>query len=145
MKRPILIAVGSLAFAVARAATPLSTVIDRALHQGVDGAIPPHLSTVLGLGTATTGTPVRQLVARAGHTVHTFNVDPAHRHEIVLFVVDEDAKVTTAYLMTPAGRLRKVVTYHGNEVPVTIPRAHAQAEFTAERDAWYHRDLPPSR
>jgi hypothetical protein len=44
--------------------------------------------------------------------------------------------------MSPAGRLRKVVTYHNGDEPAVIPRAHAQKEFAEERDAWLHLKAP---
>ena len=86
--------------------------------------------------------PARQLLLRSGHAVHAFNVDPNHRHEIVLFVIDEQLKRTAGFLMTPAGRLRKVVTYRDGEIPVVVPRAHAAVEFSVERDAWTQASAP---
>jgi hypothetical protein len=133
---PFLIAC-CLAFApVASARTPLSDVIDHALHDGAVATLPGPLSKALGVSRKDRPMPARQLLVRSGHAVHAFNVDPMHRHEIVLFVFDEQVKRTTGFLMTPAGRLRKVVTYREGEIPVTVPRAHADVEFSAERDAW---------
>ena len=145
MKRICLIVVGCLALATnASARTPLSAIIDRALDDGADATLPAPLSRTLGVSRKDRPMPARQLLFRSGHTVHTFNVDPGHRHEIVLYVIDEETKRTTGYLMTPAGRLRKVVTYREGEVPVTVPRAHAGIEFSAERDAWTERPSPSS-
>jgi len=140
VKRLIVTMLGLLAVATASAATPLAATIDEAVRTGANATLPPNLSAVLGLGKIGQATRVRQLLVRKGHTVHAFNVDPLHRHEIVLFVADEDNKTTTAYLMTAAGRLRKAITYHGGEAPVTIPRAHAAASFAAESDSWTNRD-----
>jgi len=116
------------------AAIPLSGVIDRAVRDGVDATRPGPLSKALGVSRREGPMPARQLLLRSGHTAHAFNVDPKHRHEIVLFVVDEQVKRTTGFLMTPAGRLRKVVTYGEGETPVTAPRAHADVEFSTERN-----------
>lgn len=131
-----------LAAPLAMAATSLSGTIDDVLKTGADATLPRNLSSVLGLATRRKSTPVKQLIYRRGQVVHAFNVDPAHRHEIVLFVADEAARVTTAYLMSPAGRLRKVVTYHNGEEPSVIPRAHAEKEFAQERDAWLNLKAP---
>ena len=145
MKGICLIVVGCLAFAAhASARTPLSTIIDRALDDGTDAILPAPLSRTLGVSRKDRPMPARQLLFRSGHTVHAFNVDPEHRHEIVLYVIDEETKRTTGYLMTPAGRLRKIVTYREGEEPVTVPRAHAGVEFSAERDAWTERPSPSS-
>lgn len=142
MKRCLLIAAGWLALSSATAATPLSALIDRTIASGGDATLPPNLSIVLGLASHGHATPVKQLMVREGKTVHMFNVDANHRHEIVLAIADEDAKVVTAYLMSPAGRLRKAVTYRNGEQPAAIPRAHAAAGFAAERDAWTRSDRP---
>jgi hypothetical protein len=136
LKKLTLLLLANLACMSALAGTSLSGTIDEVLRSGADATLPPNLSSVLGLAKPGQATSVKQLIFRRGQTVHAFNVDPAHRHEIVLFAADEAAKMTTAYLMTPAGRLRKVVTYANGSAPVTIPRAHAQKDFAAERDAW---------
>jgi hypothetical protein len=131
-----------LAAPLAWAATSLGSTIDDVLKSGADATLPPNLSKVLGLASRGRATPVKQLVFRRGQVVHAFNVDPAHRHEIVLFIADEATRETTAYLMTPTGRLRKAVTYQFGDEPVVILRAHAEKQFTEERDAWLHLRMP---
>ncbi len=95
----------------ASAGSPLSAIIDNALHTGTATVLPPKVALALGLGRRNQATPVRQLLSRDDPSVGLFNVGPGRRHEIVLASANESAGVTTAFLMTPAGRLPKFIPY----------------------------------
>jgi hypothetical protein len=132
-------AAGTAPFAVAPAAsvTPaLSGLIDAALHHGPDGLLPAHLSAVLGVGTAEQPTPVKQAVMRAGDTVRTFNVCTAQHGDVVLINTNERSHALKAYLVTPAGALRKAVSYRAGQVPSERPLASASKDFASEIKFW---------
>ncbi|HET7756545.1 MAG TPA: hypothetical protein VFK87_04740 [Steroidobacteraceae bacterium] len=118
------------------ATTWAETLAARALSEGPSSRLPPHLSAVLGLASNGQGLAVRQLVARDGFTVRTFNVGAAAPHRVVVIVADEAARSTTAYLLTARGRLRRAVGYHSGEAPRELPAGEAQSGFAAEVRFW---------
>lgn len=121
----------------ARAATSWSeTLAARALKEGPSSQLQPHLSAVLGLSGDGQGLAVRQLVARDGFTVRTFNVGAQAPHRIVVMVADEGARLTVVYLLTPHGHLRRALQYHTGEAPENLSTAAAQPGFAAEVRFW---------
>jgi len=124
------------AASMASTMTPLSTVVDDALAAGADAVLPPALAVPLGLSRNAEGTPVRQITGQGARLTHRFCVSTSHRHEIVMLTEDASSHITTAYLLSVAGKLRKAVIQPGEGAAATIPRARATIEFTAERDYW---------
>jgi hypothetical protein len=143
MLRPImlrgftaLIATAALAGAARDAPSWTETLSARVLSAGASVQLPPHLSGVLGLANNGRGIAVRQLVARDGHTVRTFNVGTDAPHRVVLIVVDEAQQSSVAYLLTHSGQLRKAVAYHTGEEPRELSAAEARAGLDTELRFW---------
>lgn len=143
MFRPILLrsftallAAVVLAGAARAATTWAETLTARALSAGASSRLPPHLSAVLGITSNDQGLAVRQLIARDGFTVRTFNVGLEAPHTVVVMVVDEAARSSVAYLVTRRGRLRKAVEYHSGEEPRELSVPQAQPRFSAEVRFW---------
>lgn len=113
------------------------TLSARVLNAGAGVRLPPHLSAALGLtGNEAPGLAVRQLAARDGHTVRTFNVGVEAPHRVVVIVVDEVAQLSVAYLLTQRGHLRKAVEYHSGEQPRELSASEARSGFEAEMQFW---------
>jgi hypothetical protein len=143
MYRPITLSWFTAVLAVAllggaaRAATSWAeTLATRALNEGPTSQLPPHLTAVLGLSRDDEGLAVRQLVFRDGFTVRTFNVGARAPHRVVVMVVDEAARLTVAYLVTPHGHLQRALQYHAGEAPQELSAAVAQPGFAAEARFW---------
>ena len=129
--------VAALLGGAARAATSwVETLAAQALKQGPSSQLPPHLTAVLGLSGDGQGLAVRQLVARDGFIVRTFNVGAQAPHRVVLMVADEAAKSTVAYLLTPRGHLTRALQYHAGAAPEEVPVAAAHQGFAAEVRFW---------
>lgn len=132
----VLAAAAALAGPALAAATWAETLAARALSNGPTSRLPPNLSAVLGLATNGQGLAVRQLVVRDGFTVRTFNVGAEAPRRVVVIVADEAAHLTTAYLLSQRGHLRKAVEYHTGEAPRELSAAEAQSGFDAEVRFW---------
>ena len=98
--------------------------------------LPPHVSSVLGLADPAQGVEVRQLLAREGQRVRTYNVSVAHHRELVLFNADEQTGTVSAYLLSPAGRLRQAVSYHAGGDPQVLQAHEAREGFAREVRFW---------
>ena len=123
--------------AVAHAATSWAEKLAaQALEQGPTAELPPHLAEILGLSSNGQPLAVHQIVSRDGFTVRTFNVATQAPHRVVVMVVDEAAKLTAAYLLTPHGHLRRALQYHAGEAPKDLPVAQAKSDFAAEVRFW---------
>jgi hypothetical protein len=107
-----------------------------ALSEGPASRLPPNLCAVLKLTTNGQGLAVRQLVVREGLTVRHFNVGADAPHRVVVIVADEAAHLTTVYLVTRRGHLRRAVEYHTGEAPQDLSAAQAKAGFDAEVRFW---------
>ena len=127
---------------VAAAPSWLDRLTDQALSAGADAQLPPHLTVVLGLAADEQSTPVRQLVARVDHLVHTFNVSATDRRTVVIILADEQSHATTAYLVSKGGRLRKTVAYGPDQPTELLSAPQAQAGFARERRYWSERAPP---
>lgn len=108
----------------------------QALTSGFQATLPPHVSVVLGLASKIESVPVRQLVSRAGQKVHTYNVSVAHHTDVVLFLVDERALSTVAYLLTSGGKLRKAVSYQTGGEPRELTASEARPGLAREIRYW---------
>ena len=128
---------GGFWLAPALASAPwLAERVEHAVEAGADSTLPPIMSVVLGVAKKEQATSVRQLVGRAGDRVHTFNVSVADHAKIVLTNVDERAHVTTAYLVSPKGALRKAIIYAAGKPAEQLTSAAARPEFRSELDYW---------
>lgn len=132
----VLIAAALLSGAARATTSWAETLAARALEQGPSAQLPPHLAEVLGLASNGQALVVRQVVYRDGFTVRTFNVAAQAPHRMVVTVVDEADKLTTAYLLTPHGHLRRALQYRHGEAPQELPVATAQPAFAAEVRFW---------
>ncbi len=120
-----------------RAETPWTGALTQlALTSGYQAKLPPHLAMVLGLAPQGESIEVRQLVSRADQKVRTFNVSVAHHQDLVVFLVDERKQATVAYLLTPAGKLRKAVAYHTRGEPRELSASEAHAGLAREVRYW---------
>jgi hypothetical protein len=108
----------------------------QALRSGFQANLPPHLSVVLGLASKAESVPVRQLASRSGQKVHTYNVVVARPEDVVLFVVDERAQSTIAFLLGSGGKLRKAVSYPTGGDPHELSASEARAGLAQETRYW---------
>ncbi len=120
----------------APAAGGLGALTARALRVGSDAKLPPNLVSTLGFGTQETGMPVRQLAIRVGGDVRAFNVSKAHPAVVVMFDHNEVSRVTVAYLVSSAGKLRRAVSYQAGGAGGVLPAAEAQRRFAPELKYW---------
>jgi hypothetical protein len=114
---------------------------DVTVREGLHAALPPHISTLLGLSKEEEF-PVQQGVVRTGNLVQGFDVSVADRNDIVLFVVDEAANNQALFLTSPEGVLRKVVSVKagvGDVVRITDKEREA---FKEEKQFWVDRLVP---
>ena len=125
-----------LAGATLAAPPRLAALVDEALGAGADARLPPNLALVLGLADTLQPAPVRQIAARVEHEMRAFNVSLANHRDLVMFTVDEQTQVTTAFLLGPDGRLRKAVSYAAGAEPVTMTQASARKPFERELAFW---------
>jgi len=130
-----------LIMAATLGATPSTVVlpqplIDAVLRSGPDGQVPAHLSVVLGLTKAERPIPVKQAVLREGSIVRTFNVSTVRHDDVVLMSYDEQARSMQAYLTSPAGTLRKAISYRAGGQAVERTTADAAIDFAMEVKRW---------
>jgi hypothetical protein len=106
------------------------------MQSGRDAQLPPHLSLVLGLGNGEQATAVKQIATQVSHEVHAFNVCAADHGNLVIFSYSEESRTTVAFLLAPAGTLRKAVSYVANGPTREMPNAEARTAFAREREFW---------
>jgi hypothetical protein len=132
----LLITVALFSDSEVAAGAPLSAVVDEALRSGADVTLPGPVAAIFGFAGDGKSVPMRQIEIRRDAAVHTFAVSPAHRHEIVISVLDGSTGISTSYLLTIAGKLRRVAQFSSPASPHSVPRSHAGAGFSSERDFW---------
>ncbi len=136
----LLLVLGMLLGTTALAAAPwMPPLTEQTLSSGFLTRLPVEVSRALGLSKADEGTEVRQLLAKSGRHVRTFNVGVADHGEVVVFDVDAHSGATVAYRLTPDGRLRSAVSYQAGGAARTLSPADAQAGFAAEVHFWSAR------
>jgi hypothetical protein len=111
----------------------------QALSSGFLARLPPAVSVALGLAKAEEGTEVRQLIAKAGHQVRTFNVSVANHNDLVVFNVDARTATTVAYLVGADAKLRKAVSYQAGGEAHELAAVEARAGLTREAHFWSAR------
>ena len=117
----------------------VQTLTQEALDSGFLSRLPPNVSVVFGLSKPQEGTDVRQLLAKEGHQVRTFNVSVANHADIVIFNVNAQSGTTVAYLVGPDGQLRKAVAYQTGGEAKDLSAADAKAGMAREKKYWSAR------
>lgn len=115
--------------------------VDKTLQAGLQAKLPPHLSTLLGLGNEEECL-VRQGVVRTGKVVQGFDVSTANKNDVVLFVVDETANQQTLYLTSKEGALRRVVAVEQGVGRIQKVTAEDRKAFQKEKQFWLDRLAP---
>jgi hypothetical protein len=126
-----------LAVASADSATrSLDALVDAVIRKGPDNQLPAHLSVILGVSALEQKTPVKQAVMRDGYTVRTFNVCTANHSDLVMLTYNEQNHSSKAYLVSPAGVLRKAVYYQAGDPANERSLADARSDFLIEFKFW---------
>jgi hypothetical protein len=125
------------------ATRPLTRLVDAVLRRGPDSQLPAHLSVVLGLSAMEKPTPVKQAVMRDGYRVRTFNVCAANHDDVVLITYNERSRSSKAYLASPAGELRKAVSYQAGAPAEVRSPADARSDFADEIKFWTDLESAP--
>jgi len=119
----------------------MAQAVDRTLHEGLQGMLPPHISTLLGL-TKEKECPVMQGVLRGNARVQGFDVSSVNKNDVVLFVVEETTNSQVLYLTSRGGTLRKVVKVEAGEGRVQTISADDRKAFAKEKQFWLDRLAP---
>ena len=117
----------------------VQTLTQEALDSGFLSRLPPNVSVVFGLAKPQEGTDVRQLLAKEGHQVRTFNVGVVNHADVVIFDVNAQSGTTVAYLVAPNGQLRKAVAYQTGGEARGLSAADAKAGMAREKKYWSAR------
>jgi len=119
----------------------MARAVERTVDEGLQGKLPPHISTLLGL-TKETECPVMQGVLRTGKVVQGFDVSIANKNDVVLFVVDEATGDQTLYLTSKDGLLRKLIKVDKGEGQVKKITPEDRKAFEREKQFWLDRLAP---
>jgi hypothetical protein len=123
----------------------LQAVVDAVARGGIDIQLPAHLSVVLGVSSTEQPTAVKQAVVRDAQSVRTFNVCVANRENAVILTYDESSHTTKAYLVSPAGVLRKAVSYQAGGPANERSLTAARSDFAGEVKFWTHLQHVPGQ
>ena len=128
----------------ARGATThsLKPLIDTVIRYGPDSQLPAHLSVVIGISQVEQTTAVKQAAARNGAMVRTFNVSVANHDDVVMILYDEQSRAAKAYLSSPAGTLRKAISYQADAPATVRPLGAARDDFAREINFWVEFGKP---
>jgi hypothetical protein len=121
----------------------LEALVEAVVRHGPDSNLPAHLSVILGVSAVERQTAVKQAVMRSGAMVRTFNVCTAHHDDVVIMTYDEQNHSTKAYLTSPAGKLRKAVSYQSGAAANERSLADARVDFRNELTFWTDLDHRP--
>jgi hypothetical protein len=122
----------------------LGDLIDAVIRQGPASQLPAHLSVVLGVSRMEQPTAVKQAVMREAETVRTFNVCTANHDDVVMITYNEQSRSSKAYLMSPAGKLRKAVSFQAGAPAIERSLQEARSDFAAEVKFWMDVEHPPA-
>src|SRR5258708_29683260 len=114
----------------------LEGLVDAVIRNGPGNQLPAHLSVILGVSALEQKTPVKQAVMRDGYTVHTFNVCTANHRDLVMLTYNEQNHSSKAYLVSPAGALRKAGYYQAGDPANERSPADAHSDFLIELKFW---------
>jgi hypothetical protein len=122
----------------ARGAATLSLkpLIDAVIRNGPDSQLPAHLSVMMGVSPVEQTTAVKQAVVRDGAMVRTFNVCVANHDDVVIIHYNEQSRAAKAYLSSPAGTLRKALSYKADAPATVRPLGAARDDFAKEINFW---------
>ena len=124
------------AAAAAAAAEGIGALVAEAGQIGKEARLPPHIVEALGLGAHVGGLAVRQLALRQGVEVHAFNVSAENSRDVVMFEHNEASKDTVVFLLTPAAKLRRAVSYSAGGESHVLAAPEARRRFAPELDYW---------
>jgi hypothetical protein len=130
--------------AFAQAAASLEGLIEATVRQGPDSQLPARLSVVLGVSRAEQPTAVKQAVMRNGETVRTFNVCAANHGDVVMITYNERSRSSKVYLVSPAGALRKAVSFQAGAPAAERSLQEASGDFAGELKFWLDIDVHPT-
>lgn len=114
----------------------LGALVDTVMRRGPSSQLPAHLSLVLGISRAEQATQVKQAVVRDGVLVRTINVCVAKQDDVVLIAYNETTHASKAYLVSPAGALRKAVAYQAGAPSIERPLKESRADAEREIKFW---------
>jgi len=127
---------GPAAGATAQAAAGVASLVAKAQQIGKEARLPPHVVDVLGLGTHVGGLAVRQLAIRNGSEVRAFNVSAENSQDIVIFDYNEATKSSQMFLLTPAAKLRRAITFIAGSESHVLAMPEARRRFKPQLDYW---------
>jgi hypothetical protein len=122
--------------AAAAAAAGVGALVAEAGRNGQDARLSPNLTDVLGLGAHVGGLAVRQLAVHQGSEVRAFNVSAENSMDVVIYDYNESTRAMRVFLLTPAARLRRALTFTAGEAPHALAAPEARRSFAAELDYW---------
>jgi hypothetical protein len=131
-----MVGVALLAVSALGAPRSLAGLIDAVIREGPASRLPAHLSVVLGVSRDEQPTAVKQAVIRDGDTVRTFNVSMGNHGDVVMITYNERSRSSKAYLVSPAGELRKAVSFQAGAPATERSLQEARGDFATEIKFW---------
>jgi hypothetical protein len=119
----------------------LAVAIDRALAEGHDAILPPHVSNLLGISPQEQEVPVKQF-AEMGEPIRGFEVSTAVHNNVVIFVESRAQKESTFYLFSRFGALRKVLSVKEGVGHSRQPTPDDREAFEKEKRRWIDQLAP---
>jgi hypothetical protein len=140
-----LLAIGSVVAQSQKPAPPkpksrMATAVELTLEKGHEAALPPHVSTLLGISHEQE-IPIKQAV-EMGEVIRGFEVSTAERNDVVIFVENRAEKDTTFYLTSRTGTLRKVLSVREGTGYSRRPTKDDENIFRKEKQYWLDRLVP---
>ncbi len=129
-----------------KASTPttqqrFALAVNKALEQGHDAFLPPHISHLLGISPDEQKVPVKQFV-EMGQTVRGFEVSAEKHEDIVIFVENQSQGESTFYLVSARGSARRVVSVKAGVGYDRVPTAGDRKDLATEKQYWLDRLVP---
>lgn len=116
----------------------LETAARITVQQGLHAALPPHISTLLGL-THEEKCAVMQGVVRSSEKIQGIDVTEKNHSDIVIFIVDNTTMDQTFYLTSPGGALRRMLLVRQGVGKVVKPAKSDNEAFQREKQIWKER------
>jgi hypothetical protein len=127
--------------AASKTTSPFDRAIQRALDEGHDAVLPPHISHLLGISPQEHEVAIKQFV-EMGEPIRGFEVSTAEHNNVVLFVESRAQKQSTFYLTSRRGTLRKVLAVIEGVGYARIPSKEDRQAFEKEKQYWADRLKP---
>jgi hypothetical protein len=115
--------------------------VNKALEQGHDAFLPPHISHLLGISPDEQKVLVKQF-AEMGQTVRGFEVSAEKHDDIVIFVENQSQGESTFYLISARGNARRVVSVKAGVGYGRVPTAADRTNLATEKQYWLERLVP---